>query len=225
MRILLIEDDQALAASLEKALRQQDYAVDWVDNGATADSVLKTEHFDLIILDLGLPELPGLDVLKRLRERGSQTPVLILTAKGEVENRVTGLDLGADDYLSKPFQLQELEARARALLRRSNNAATAVLKLGSLIFDSVARRASMEGEYLDLPRRELCLLEILLHRTGQVVSKEQIANQLFDFNDDAGSNAIEIYIHRLRKKLLPADIHIRTVRGLGYLLEHKIQDD
>jgi DNA-binding response OmpR family regulator len=145
--------------------------------------------------------------------------VLILTARGTLENRVAGLDLGADDYLSKPFELPELEARVRALLRRNSSAASAVIRFGALIFDSAARRASLQGETLELPRRELCLLEILLHRAGQVVSKEQIAAQLFDFDDDASPNAIELYVHRLRKKLAPAGLNIRTIRGLGYLLE------
>ena len=214
-----------MADSLVKALRQQDYAVDWVDDGVIADNLLKTEHFNLVILDLGLPKLTGLEVLRRLRARDEDTPVLILSARDELDSRVAGLDLGADDYLSKPFELKELEARVRALLRRNSNAAQAVIRLGNLIFDSVARRASIDGEQLDLPRRELCLLEILLHRTGQVISKEQIAAQLFDFDDEVGPNAIEIYIHRLRKKLLPVDIHIRTVRGLGYLLEYKSIDE
>jgi DNA-binding response OmpR family regulator len=219
MHILLVEDDQQLADALCKALRQQDYAVDWVADGAIADNLLKTEHFDLIILDLGVPKLEGLEILKRLRHRGTRTPVLILTARGTLENRVAGLDLGADDYLSKPFELPELEARVRALLRRNSSAASAVIQFGTLIFDSVARRASLQGETLELPRRELCLLEILLHRAGQVVSKEQIAAQLFDFDDDASPNAIELYVHRLRKKLAPAGLNIRTIRGLGYLLE------
>lgn len=219
MRILLVEDERELADGLVKALRQQDYAVDWVIDGAIADNLLKTETFDLIILDIGLPEIDGLEVLKRLRHRGKNTPVLILTVHSDLHSRVAGLDLGADDYLSKPFELLELEARIRALLRRNSSATNAVIRCGGLSFDSVARRASLNGEILDLPRRELCLLEILLHRTGQVVSKEQIAAQLFDFDDEAGPNAIELYIHRLRKKLASAGLNIRTVRGLGYLLE------
>lgn len=224
MHILLVEDEQALAESLVKALRQQDYAVDCAGDGVLADNLLKTEYFDLIILDLGLPKLAGLEVLRRFRERDRRTPVLILTARGGLDSRVAGLDLGADDYLSKPFELKELEARMRALLRRNSSVATAVIEFGALTFDSVARRASIGGEQLELPRRELCLLEILLHRPEQVVSKDQIAAQLFDFDDEASPNAIEIYIHRLRKKLTPGSIHIRTVRGLGYLLEHTAGD-
>ena len=219
MRILLIEDETQLADGLVRALRQQTYAVDWVADGAIADDLLKTEHFDLVILDIGLPRLSGLDILKRLRHRGMRMPVLMLTARSDLPSRVAGLDLGADDYLIKPFELPELEARVRALLRRNSSAAAAVITCGLLSFDSAARRASINGDALDLPRRELCLLEILLHRLGNVVSKEQIADQLFDFDDEAGPNAIELYIHRLRKKLAPAQLNIRTVRGLGYLLE------
>ncbi len=219
MRILLVEDDRQLADVLISALRQQGHAVDGVVDGALADSLLKTEPFGLVILDLGLPGLEGLTVLKRLRGRDVQIPVLILTARGELDARVTGLDLGADDYLTKPFELAELEARVRALFRRNSSAAAAVIRFGPLAFDSVARRVTLEGRALELPRRELCLLEILLHNAGRVVSKERIAAQLFDFDDEAGPNAIELYMHRLRKKLAPAGITIRTVRGLGYLLD------
>ena len=219
MRILLVEDERPLADGLIKALRRQDYAVDWIADGVMADDLLKTEPFDLIILDIGLPHLSGLEILKRLRHRGAATPVLILTARDDLDSRVSGLDLGADDYLSKPFELLELEARVRALLRRNSSANSAVITCGALSFNSTARRACIDGKPLDLPRRELCLLEILLHRAGQVVSKEQIAAQLFDFDDEAGPNAIELYMHRLRKKMAPAGLHIRTVRGLGYLLD------
>lgn len=219
MRILLVEDEQQLAEGLSKALRKQDYAIDCIMDGRTADGLLKTEHFDLIILDIGLPRLDGLEVLKRLRYRNTNTPVLILTARDDLESRVRGLDLGADDYLSKPFDLLELEARVRALLRRNSSAHSALMTCGALSFDSSARRASIDGQPLELPKRELCLLEILLHRVGQVVSKEQIAAQLFAFDDDTSLNAIELYMHRLRKKIAPARLNIRTIRGLGYLLE------
>jgi DNA-binding response OmpR family regulator len=176
------------------------------------------------LLDLTLPHLDGLEVLKRLRDRSDQTPVLILTARGGVQDRVTGLNLGADDYLSKPFSLSELEARLRALLRRSQGSATSMLSLGTLKFDAQARRVTIGNKELELPRRELCLLEIMLHRADQVVSKESIFDQLFNFDDEVSANAIEIYIHRLRKKIAPAKVHIRTVRGLGYLIEHSAQD-
>jgi len=219
MRIFLVEDNHDLSEALLRALRSRDYAVDWVTNGCLADSVLGTETYDLVILDLLLPKLDGLEVLKRLRGRDCRVPVLVLTALGEVQDRVTGLDLGADDYLPKPFALAELEARVRALLRRSQGKASSLLVHGTLRFDTLARRLSVNGKPVVLPRRELCLLEVLLAHAGQVVSKEQIAAHLFGFDDEAGLNAIELYMCRLRKRLALADLKIRTIRGLGYLLE------
>ncbi|MDQ2694495.1 MAG: response regulator [Pseudomonadota bacterium] len=219
MRILLVEDDRQLADGLKRALRLSGLAVDWLADGARADQVLRTEPYDLVVLDLALPGLDGLAVLKRLRRRKSLAPVLIITARGALEQRIAGLDLGADDYLVKPFALGELEARVRALLRRSQGRASDRLVHGPLVLDATARQVTVDGELLELPRRELCLLEILLTRAGQVVSKEQIAGQLFCFDDEVGPNAIELYVHRLRKKLEPAGVCIRTIRGLGYLLE------
>ncbi len=219
MRILLVEDDDDLGNAMLRALRSRDHAVDRLADGRLADSVLRTEAFDLVILDLTLPGCDGLDVLKRLRSRGSRVPVLVVTARGELEQRIAGLDLGADDYLVKPFALSELEARVRALLRRGQGQSDPRLVHGALVFDTVARRLSVAGEPVELPRRELCLLEVLLGRVGQVVSKEQIAEKLFGFDDEAGPNAIELYVHRLRKRLGSAGLNIRTVRGLGYLLE------
>lgn len=219
MRILLIEDDRDLAAGLRRALEQSGYAVDWIADGRQADAVLRTEAFDLIVLDLSLPGLNGLSVLRHLRAREKHIPVLITTASDSVEARVQGLDSGADDYLGKPFELTELEARVRALLRRSQGRSTGELRAGSLRLDTDARCASIADVPLDLPRRELCLLEILMTRAGKVVSKEQIAAQLFSFDDEVSPNAIEIYVSRLRKKLAPAGPSIATVRGLGYVLK------
>lgn len=219
MRILIAEDDADLADALARCLRARHHAVDHVADGSMADSVLATETFDLLVLDLGLPRLDGLAVLRRLRARGTATPVLILTARGELDERVAGLDAGADDYLAKPFALSELEARVRALLRRSQGQAHPVRRHGQLVWDTIACRLTVGGEPVTLPRRELSLLDFLLSRTGQVVAKEQIAEHLFGFDDEAGPNAIELYIHRLRKRLGPAGLDIRTVRGLGYLLE------
>jgi DNA-binding response OmpR family regulator len=219
VRILLVEDDRQLAEGLRKALASSDFAVDCIGDGAQADGVLRTDSFDLVVLDLGLPGLDGLTMLRRLRARQVQTPVLVITARGDVAAKVEGLDQGADDYLSKPFALTELEARVRALLRRSQGRATGLIECGTLVLDTRARRASIGGADLELPRRELCLLEILMTRAGNVVSKEQIASQLFSFDDEVGPNAIEIYVSRLRKKLRPAGIEIRTIRGLGYLLQ------
>ena len=219
MRLLLVEDDGTLATTLQRALREEGYAVDWLSDGEAADEVLATQEYDLVILDVSLPGLDGLGVLKHLRERGSKTPVLVLTARDRLDDRVTGLDLGADDYMTKPFELAELEARVRALIRRSEGEPASEIVHGLLRFDTVGRRVTVNGEVVDLRNREICLLEILLRHAGQVVSKERIADQLFDFDDQAGLTAIELYIHRLRKKLSPAGVVIRTVRGLGYLLD------
>lgn len=218
MRILLVEDDRQLADGITRALRQSGATVDWLTDGALADSVLATEPYDLAVLDLTLPGLDGLEVLRRLRVRGGRTPVLVLTARGELQQRVTGLDAGADDYLTKPFDLAELEARARALLRRGQGSVPPEIVHGRLAFDTVGRRVAVDGAAIELPRRELHVLEVLLNNPGRVVSKEQIANHIFGFDDEAGPNAIELYIHRLRKRLDTA-ASIRTVRGLGYILE------
>ncbi len=215
----MVEDDRQLATGLSAVLRRSDYAVDWVCDGSQADSVLRTDAFDLVVLDLTLPGLDGLAVLRRLRARQSLTPVLVMTARSAVEEKVEGLDLGADDYLTKPFELAELEARVRALLRRSQGRATGIVECGPLVLDTKSRRATLQGRPLDLPRRELCLLEILVASAGTVVGKDQIASKLFSYDDDATPNAIEIYVSRLRKKLSPAGLEIRTIRGLGYLLQ------
>jgi two-component system OmpR family response regulator len=194
--------------------------VDWVTTGSDADSALAAQPFDLLILDLGLPRMSGLDVLKRLRGRESKVPVpvLILTAADSVEQRVRGLDLGADDFMAKPFALSELEARVRALVRRANGGGSSVLRLGDLIFDQAGRTATLHGQALDLSARETGLLEVLLGRVGRLVSKEQIVDHLCEWGDEVSHNAIE-YMHRLRRKLEGAGLRIATVRGLGYCLE------
>jgi two-component system OmpR family response regulator len=177
------------------------------------------QPYDLLILDLGLPRMPGMDVLKRLRARDSKVPVLILTAADSVEQRVRGLDLGADDFMAKPFALSELEARVRALVRRSVGAGSSVVKLGELVYDQVGRTATLNGQVLELSAREIGLLEVLLQRVGRLVSKEQIVDHLCEWGDEVSHNAIEVYMHRLRKKLEGGGIRIATVRGLGYCLE------
>jgi len=219
MRILIAEDDAILADGLTRSLRQSGYAVDAVDNGAEADSALVGTEFDLLILDLGLPRLGGLDVLKRLRARDSHVPVLILTALDGVQDRVRGLDLGADDYLAKPFELAELEARVRALTRRGAAGAPTLYRHGPLTYDQVGRVAQINNEPLDLPARELALLEVLMQRAGRMVSKEQLVDHLCQWGEEVSTNAIEVYVHRLRKKLEPGAVKIATVRGLGYCLE------
>jgi two-component system OmpR family response regulator len=220
MRLLVVEDNEALAASIAKAFRAKGYAVDAVTTAEDTGAALQTQPYDLLILDLGLPDGDGLDVLRRLRRARSRLPVLVLTARASLQSRVTGLNLGADDYLVKPFALEELEARAGALIRRGIGGSGAVLTHGRLSLDTAGRIASIDGAPLELPRRELCLLELLLLRAGQVVEKQMLLEKLFSYDEEAGVNAIELYVHRLRKKLEPAGIHVRTIRGLGYLLEN-----
>ena len=219
MRILLAEDDKVLADGLCRSLRQAGYAVDHVTRGTEADSALQLHDYDLLILDLGLPGLAGLDVLKKLRARNSRLPVLILTAADSVEQRVRGLDLGADDFMAKPFALSELEARVRALVRRSMGAGSTLLRHGQLSYDQVGRTAWIDDQPLDLSAREIGLLEILLQRTGRLVSKEQIVMHLCEWGEEVSNNAVEVYMHRLRRKLEGGGVRITTVRGLGYCLE------
>jgi len=219
MRLLLVEDDARLADALERALHANGLAVDREADGARADAVLRTEHYALVVLDLNLPGLDGVEVLRRLRARGAEVPVLVLTARGQLDDRVRGLDCGADDYLTKPFDLPELEARVRALIRRGQGRHQTRIEHGPLVLDTVGRTVLIDGRRLDLPRRELCLLEVLLGRAGEVIAKDRIADALYGFDDPPGPNAIEIYVHRLRRKLEPHGVNIRTVRGLGYLLE------
>ena len=219
MRILLAEDDRVLADGLCRSLRQSGYAVDHVSGGAEADSALSLHEYDLLILDLGLPRLPGIEVLKKLRSRNSPLPVLILTAADSVEQRVRALDLGADDFMAKPFALTELEARVRALVRRSTGNPGNVLRHGPLTYDQVGRSAQLNGQPIELSARETGLLEILLQRAGRMVSKEQIVTHLCEWGEEVSHNAVEVYMHRLRKKLEGGGVRIATVRGLGYCLE------
>ena len=223
MRILIAEDDQVLADGLMRSLRGTGAAVDHVANGSEAEAaLLANTEFDLLILDLGLPKMHGLEVLRRLRGRGQTLPVLILTAADGVDERVKGLDLGADDYMAKPFALTELEARVRALTRRGMGAASAVIRHGPLEYDQSGHVAHIDGKLIDLSARELGLLEVLLQRSGRLVSKEQLVERLCEWGEEVSHNAIEVYIHRLRKKIEKGPIRIATVRGLGYCLE-KIQ--
>jgi two-component system OmpR family response regulator len=192
--------------------------VDIVSTGEQADHALSLGVYDLAVLDIGLPGMSGLEVLRRLRSRRATMPVLMLTALDSLEDRVRGLDLGADDYLAKPFDLPELEARVRALLRRSTQS-TPYLEHGALRFDTVGRRVFYDKRPLELSPRELALLELLLMRAGRVVSKEQMVNHLYGWGDEVGDNAIEVNVYRLRKKLEPLGCAIRTVRGMGYLMD------
>jgi two-component system, OmpR family, response regulator len=219
MRILVVEDDAVLAAALTRALNQSAYAVDLVGDGEAAHHALATTTYDLVVLDIALPRIDGLAVLRRMRDRRLQTPVLILTARDTLEDRVNGLDLGADDYMTKPFDLPEFEARVRALIRRGHNAPGSSMVHGRLRLDTAARRLFHDDQPIDMSARELALTELLLARQGRVVSKEQMIDHLFGFGDDVSSNAIEVYVHRVRRKLEPLGIDIRTVRGMGYLLD------
>lgn len=219
MRILLAEDNKTLAGWLGKALRHGGFAVDCMHDGVEADHVLLTQAYDLVILDLGLPRMDGLDVLRRLRKRGSAMPVLILTARGEVESRVEGLNLGADDYLTKPFSLTELEARINALIRRAQGSATTTHALGQLEYDTVARTFRLRGEVLLLRPKEHAVLEVLIARHGKAVPKATLHEQVFELGESASPEAVEVYVHRLRKRLAGSDVGIVTLRGLGYVLE------
>lgn len=219
MRILIVEDDAMLAEAISRALRQSAHMVHRADTGAEADRVLAENGFDLVLLDVGLPQLDGFEVLKRLRARKSKVPVLLLTVRDTVEDRVLGLDLGADDYLTKPFELSELEARVRALIRRSHANASADLVHGPLRLDTIGRRLFRDGEPVELSARELAVIELLLLRAGRVVTKQQIVDHLYGWDDNATSNTVEVFIYRLRRKLETSGVDIRTVRGMGYLIE------
>ncbi len=223
MRILIAEDDQLIADGLCRTLRHNGYAVDHAATGSAADTALVAGVYDLLILDIGLPGLSGLEVLRRLRARNNPLPVLMLTALDGSADRVRGLDLGADDYMGKPFDLAELEARVRALTRRSASASP-VIRFGALTYDQIGRVAEISGQAVDLSARELGLLEILLSRAGRLVSKDQLVDHLCGWGEEVSHNAIEVYVHRLRKKLESGGVRIVTVRGLGYCLE-KPQED
>ena len=218
MRILIVEDNPHLQRTLTLALAQG-HVVDAVPDGAQADAVLRTEHYDVIVLDLGLPKMDGLEVLRRLRTRGDRTAVLVLTASGDTDDRVRGLDSGADDYLAKPFELTELEARLRALHRRSLGHASPALQVGRLRYDSVARSFRIDGERLALPPREHQVLEQLITRAGQPLRKRQLADAVSTLDEALNEEALEIYVHRLRRKLAGSGAVIHTLRGLGYVLE------
>ncbi len=222
MRVLLAEDDSILSDGITIALRQSGYAVDCVHSGEEADYAISNYPYDAVVLDLGLPLLDGLDVLKNARERGLRVPILILTARDTVEDRIIGLDLGADDYLIKPFALPELEARIRALIRRNHSEVRSELIYGPIRLDLSSRRVYVQDESVDLAPRELGILEVLLMHVGQIVSKEQLVEHLYGWEEEVGENAIEVYIHRLRKKLEPAGFNFRTIRGLGYLVENSV---
>ena len=219
MRILLAEDDSLLGDALSRSLLLSGYAVDWVRSGLDANLALTDQVYALLILDLGLPKMDGFEVLRLLRARRNKLPVLILTASDTMPDRVKGLDMGADDYLIKPFELPELEARLRALIRRNNGVVTPVIHHGRLSFNPANRIIYVDNEPLNLTARELGILEFLLYRVGKVASKKALVEHLCNWDDYMDDKAIEVYIHRLRKKLEPTSIAILNVRGLGYMLD------
>jgi two-component system, OmpR family, response regulator TctD len=218
MRLLIVEDNTTLADWLAKLLRGANYVVDYVYDGETATFGTDLENYDLLIVDLALPKMSGIDVVRHVRAKGLSTPILILTAKEALESRVEGLDAGADDYLTKPFEVEELDARLRALLRRSNTTLKSELRFGSLSFDQNTRLFAINGTDIHLSPREHALLETLLRRAGTTVSKETLLERSYGFGDDVNLAAIEVHVHRLRKKIENSGVSIITLRGLGYLL-------
>jgi two-component system response regulator TctD len=218
MRILLVEDTQDVGEAIVRRFEMVGHTVDWETNGAAAADILDYTGYDLLILDVMLPGLDGFEILKRLRAAKKRIPVLVLTARSEVEDRVGALDLGADDYLMKPFDFRELEARARVLMRRRNGEVTNILTCGDLAIDQAARSVRIGKREVQLKRREMALLEILASRPGRVFGKDELLDRLFGFEETASPNAIELYVGRLRKKLEGASARIATVHGVGYQL-------
>ncbi|HMD27592.1 MAG TPA: response regulator [Steroidobacteraceae bacterium] len=216
MRVLLVEDDGMIAQGLQTALRQAGFAVDWMRDGGSAAAALKTSAFDVMLLDLGLPHRDGIDVLRELRKRGDKTPVIILTARDEIQHRIAGLDAGADDYVVKPFDLDEVMARMRSVLRRATGRGDSTIQHGDLRLDLAARTIERNGMPVSLSAHEYAVLEALLQRPGAVLSRSQLEDRLYGWDEQIGSNAVEVYIHGLRRKL-GSDV-IRTLRGVGYFV-------
>ena len=219
VRILIVEDDATLASGIARILEGEGHAVDVIASGEQAVLGARQERFDMVILDIGLPGIDGFEVLRRLRTAGQRLPVLVLTARDALDDRIRGLDLGADDYLAKPFAMPELAARVRALVRRSQAQTGPKIVHGPLTLDTLARRVHLNGEPLELAAREWAVLEVLLARVEKIVSKESIIQAVASWGEELTPNAIEVYVSRLRAKLEPAGIRIRTVRGFGYMLE------
>ncbi len=217
MRLLLVEDDELLGDGVRAGLVQNGYTVDWFKDGLSASQALRSENFDIVVLDLGLPKMSGLAVLQQMRENGLTCPVLILTARETVEDRVKGLDSGADDYLTKPFDLDELCARLRALQRRFLNRSGSTIAYKNIILDPASHSVKVNDEEVSIPRREFSLLQKLLENAGTVLSREQLTQTLYGWEEDVDSNALEVHVHNLRKKL--GATFIRTIRGVGYMAE------
>ena len=216
MRILLVEDDALLGDALQVGLREQGFAVEWIRDGAAGEAALASDEFTAVVLDLGLPRMSGLELLQRIRNRGDHTPVIILTAREAVDDRVRGLDLGADDYVVKPIALKELAARLRAVARRAQGTGSGAIVVGSLSLDLASRIVTFHGDPVELQPREFALLQELVLRAGRVVTRTQLETQLYEWDRSLDSNAIEVHVHHLRRKLAPT--LIRTVRGVGYMI-------
>jgi two-component system OmpR family response regulator/two-component system response regulator QseB len=216
MRVLLVEDDPQLGDGLTVGLRQSGFAVDWVKDGIAADQALATETFDMVVLDLGLPKLEGMEVLKRLRARGQTLPALILTARDTTADKIAGLDSGADDYLVKPIDLDELAARIRALVRRAAGRAEPVLRHGAVALEPASRRVTVADALIELSAREFAVLHALMENAGRVMSRSQLESSIYGWRDEPDSNALEVHIHHLRKKL--GTDFIKTLRGVGYMI-------
>lgn len=219
MRLLLVEDDPQLGEAVQTALQQEGYSVDWMQQGQHALSALQSEPYELVVLDLGLPDTSGLDVLKALRGRGQQLPVLVLTARDTIADRVSGLDVGADDYLTKPFDLDELFARLRAISRRQYGRASNVIECGPISLDPAAHTVHKDGRPVEIAPKEFAVLQTLLENRGRVMSRQRLEQSLYDWGQDIESNAVEVYIHHLRKKL--GSELIRTIRGVGYIIDKR----
>lgn len=219
MRLLLVEDDESLGDAVKTGLTQFGYIVEWLKDGETARGIIKTDSFELIILDLSLPKLSGMRLLQTVRNDQNATPIIILTARDSIDDRIKGLDNGADDYITKPFDLNELSARIRALIRRSQGRADTVLQYGNVTLDPAAHTVMVDQELINVPRREFALLQKLLENSGHVLSRDQLMQSIYSWDEDVDSNVLEVHIHNLRKKLNAN--YIRTIRGIGYMAEKK----
>lgn len=217
MRVLLVEDDDLLGKGIRAGLSQEGYTVDWLRDGQSAEFALMNEHFDIVVLDIGLPKRDGLEVLKNIRAKTIKVPVIVLSAREQISDRINGLDAGADDYLPKPFDLNELLARLRSLLRRSSGRADPLIRYGELQLDPASHSVYQDGKRINISPREFALLHKLLESTGRVMSREQLSQSLYGWDTEIDSNAVEVHVHNLRKKL-DGDI-IRTVRGVGYMVD------
>lgn len=217
MRILVVEDDPSLGEGLRVALKLEGYTVDWLSDGVSALQAIEVETFDLMVLDLGLPRLDGLNILRQIRQQGKDIPVLVLTARDSIDDRIKGLDSGADDYLVKPFDVTELKARLRALLRRHSGRSQMQIAYKSIVLDPSSQLVEYEGKHVSLTRREYTLLHEFMNQPGHVFTRDVLQQLLYGWGDDVESNTLEVHVHHLRKKLFPEII--RTVRGIGYILD------